>query len=62
MGGSRGRREATGRGVMFICDESIKKLKMRTEDTRVIIQGFGNVGSNAAMPDAPCRLQSHRHR
>ena len=33
MGGSRGRREATGRGVMIICDESIKKLNMRAEDT-----------------------------
>jgi glutamate dehydrogenase (NAD(P)+) len=49
MGGSRGRREATGRGVMIICDESIKKLKMPRENTRVIIQGFGNVGSNAAL-------------
>ena len=49
MGGSRGRREATGRGVMIICDESIKHLAMRREDTRVIIQGFGNVGSNAAL-------------
>jgi glutamate dehydrogenase (NAD(P)+) len=49
MGGSRGRREATGRGVMIICDESIKHLNMRREDTRVIIQGFGNVGSNAAL-------------
>ncbi len=49
MGGSRGRREATGRGVMIICDESIKKLGMSRESTRVIIQGFGNVGSNAAL-------------
>jgi glutamate dehydrogenase (NAD(P)+) len=49
MGGSRGRREATGRGVMIICNESIKKNNMRAEDTRVIIQGFGNVGSNAAL-------------
>jgi len=48
MGGSRGRREATGRGVMIIADESIKYLKMARETTRVIIQGFGNVGSNAA--------------
>ena len=49
MGGSRGRREATGRGVMIIADESIKYLKMARETTRVIIQGFGNVGSNAAL-------------
>ena len=31
MGGSRGRREATGRGVMIVCDEAIKKLSMRRE-------------------------------
>ncbi len=49
MGGSRGRREATGRGVMIICDESIKKLGMARASTRVVIQGFGNVGSNAAL-------------
>jgi len=49
MGGSRGRREATGRGVMIICDESIKKNNMTREGSRVIIQGFGNVGSNAAL-------------
>jgi glutamate dehydrogenase (NAD(P)+) len=48
MGGSRGRREATGRGLMIVCDEALKKLNMRREDTRVIVQGFGNVGSNAA--------------
>ncbi|MBI2678867.1 MAG: Glu/Leu/Phe/Val dehydrogenase [Candidatus Koribacter versatilis] len=48
MGGSRGRREATGRGVMIIANESLKKLGMNIEDTRVIVQGFGNVGSNAA--------------
>lgn len=48
LGGSRGRREATGRGVMVITDEAMKKLGMNREDTRVIVQGFGNVGSNAA--------------
>ncbi|HEY6968191.1 MAG TPA: Glu/Leu/Phe/Val dehydrogenase [Candidatus Angelobacter sp.] len=48
IGGSRGRREATGRGVMIVCDEALKKLGMNRETTRVIIQGFGNVGSNAA--------------
>jgi glutamate dehydrogenase (NAD(P)+) len=48
IGGSRGRREATGRGVMIVCDEALKKLRMERETTRVIIQGFGNVGSNAA--------------
>ena len=48
MGGSRGRREATGRGVMIVCDEAIKKLGMNRDECRVIVQGFGNVGSNAA--------------
>ena len=49
MGGSRGRREATGRGIMIVCDEAVKKLGLRPEETRVIVQGFGNVGSNCAL-------------
>jgi glutamate dehydrogenase (NAD(P)+) len=49
IGGSRGRREATGRGIMIVCDEATKKLGMSPESTRVIVQGFGNVGSNAAL-------------
>jgi len=48
LGGSRGRVEATGRGVMVACDESLRYLKMPIDGCRVIIQGFGNVGSNAA--------------
>ena len=48
IGGSRGRREATGRGIMVVCEEAIKKLALNRESTRVIVQGFGNVGSNAA--------------
>ena len=48
IGGSRGRTEATGRGVMVMCDESLRYLKLPKEGCRVIIQGFGNVGSNAA--------------
>jgi len=48
IGGSRGRREATGRGIMVVCEEGIKKLGLNRESTRVIVQGFGNVGSNAA--------------
>jgi len=48
IGGSRGRREATGRGVRVMCDEALKYLQMPVEGCRVIIQGFGNVGSNAA--------------
>jgi glutamate dehydrogenase (NAD(P)+) len=48
LGGSQGRREATGRGLMICCDKAIAKLKMKREGCRVIIQGFGNVGSQAA--------------
>src|SRR6202522_403114 len=48
IGGPLGRREATGRGVMVVCDEAIKKLGLSRESSRVIVQGFGNVGSNAA--------------
>ena len=49
LGGSRGRREATGRGVMICCNKAIEQLRMKREGCRVIIQGFGNVGSQAAM-------------
>jgi len=48
LGGSRGRKEATGRGLMICCDKAIEKLRMKREGTRVTIQGFGNVGSQAA--------------
>jgi glutamate dehydrogenase (NAD(P)+) len=48
LGGSRGRTEATGRGVQVICDESVRYLKMNIDGCRVVIQGFGNVGANAA--------------
>jgi len=58
IGGSRGRREATGRGVMIVCEEALKKFGMNRESTRVIVQGFGNVGSNAAklMADAGYKI------
>jgi glutamate dehydrogenase (NAD(P)+) len=48
IGGSRGRREATGRGVSVVCDRAIEFLGIPREGCRVILQGFGNVGSNAA--------------
>jgi glutamate dehydrogenase (NAD(P)+) len=49
IGGSQGRKEATGRGVLINCDKALAKLGMKRENCRVIIQGFGNVGSMAAM-------------
>lgn len=48
IGGSKGRSEATGRGVSFSALNAIKHLGMNPENTRVVTQGFGNVGSVAA--------------
>ena len=48
MGGSLGRREATGRGVMFVTREALARLGMSLKGARVAIQGFGNVGSVSA--------------
>jgi glutamate dehydrogenase (NAD(P)+) len=48
LGGSLGRREATGRGCMFVTREALKKLGLPVAGTRVAVQGFGNVGSVAA--------------
>lgn len=48
IGGSRGRREATGRGVSVVTDQALKHLNMSPDSTSVIVQGFGNVGSHSA--------------
>jgi glutamate dehydrogenase (NAD(P)+) len=48
MGGSLGRREATGRGCMLVTREALKRLGMPVKGTRVAVQGFGNVGSIGA--------------
>ena len=48
LGGSLGRREATGRGVMLNTLEILKRLKKNPKGARVAIQGFGNVGSVTA--------------
>src|SRR6202167_3488377 len=48
LGGSRGRKEATGRGVLINCDRALAKFRMLRVNTRVIVQGFGNVGSMSA--------------
>ena len=48
LGGSLGRREATGRGCMIACDQALKRFGWQRGSTRVIVQGFGNVGSQAA--------------
>jgi glutamate dehydrogenase (NAD(P)+) len=48
MGGSLGRREATGRGCMFVTKEALAHLGMTLRGTTVAVQGFGNVGSITA--------------
>ncbi len=48
MGGSLGRREATGRGCMIVTKEALAHLGMPVKGTTVAVQGFGNVGSVAA--------------
>ncbi len=48
MGGSLGRREATGRGVMLVTREALQHLGMPMQGATVAVQGFGNVGSTAA--------------
>ncbi|HNW59466.1 MAG TPA: Glu/Leu/Phe/Val dehydrogenase [bacterium] len=58
LGGSLGRREATGRGVMFNTLELLKRLGKDPANTRVVVQGFGNVGSVSAdlLKKAGCKI------
>jgi glutamate dehydrogenase (NAD(P)+) len=48
LGGSLGRREATGRGVMIVTREAVKHLGVSLKGATVAVQGFGNVGSVSA--------------
>lgn len=58
VGGSLGRPDATGRGVMIITMEVLDKFKLAPEDVSVAVQGFGNVGSVAAklLYEKGCRI------
>jgi glutamate dehydrogenase (NAD(P)+) len=47
LGGSLGRKEATGFGVVFVIREAMKELGLRPEQTRASVQGFGTVGQPA---------------
>jgi len=49
VGGIAGRLEATGRGVIIVLREFLKKLNMNSSNIKIAIQGFGNVGSHAAL-------------
>lgn len=48
LGGSLGRREATGRGCMIVTLAAFEKIGMKPKDASVVVQGFGNVGSVSA--------------
>ncbi len=58
IGGSSGRQEATGRGVLFVTQEACQARGMALEGARVAVQGFGNVGSVAAklLDDAGAKI------
>jgi glutamate dehydrogenase (NAD(P)+) len=58
MGGSLGRREATGRGCMMVTRAALAHLGMAVNGATVAVQGFGNVGSVAAklLKDEGCRV------
>ena len=58
IGGSQGRIEATGRGVMIVAREAARHLGMPFQGARVAVQGFGNVGSVAAvlLREQGCRI------
>ena len=49
IGGTEGRREATGRGVVYLVERAMDMLKMDPTKSTAIVQGFGNVGSVAAL-------------
>ena len=48
IGGSLGRREATGRGVLFTVNEAIKRYELDSGADTVVVQGAGNVGGIGA--------------
>ncbi len=58
MGGSHGRREATGRGLMVVTLAALEKLDIEPEGATVVIQGFGQVGSVVArlLQERGCRI------
>ncbi len=58
IGGSLGREDATGRGVVYVTLEALKHLKLDVSTATVAVQGFGNVGSHTAriMQEAGARV------
>lgn len=60
LGGSEGRREATGRGVAYLVMRALESLNIPLSEATIAIQGFGNVGSEAALAlnDYGCKIIS----
>ncbi|HLS27857.1 MAG TPA: Glu/Leu/Phe/Val dehydrogenase, partial [Opitutales bacterium] len=58
LGGSEGRREATGRGVAYLVMRTLESLKIPFKEATIAIQGFGNVGTEAAraLSDYGCKI------
>jgi glutamate dehydrogenase (NAD(P)+) len=58
IGGSEGRAEATGRGVMIVTLEALRQLNVSPAEASAVVQGYGNVGSNAAraLREQGCRV------
>jgi glutamate dehydrogenase (NAD(P)+) len=48
IGGSLGREDATGRGVVDVIQEAMRSLNLKMADSAVVVQGFGNVGMHTA--------------
>ncbi len=61
LGGSRGAPEATGRGCLIVMLQALRHFHLEHSETRVVIQGFGNVGGMAAKLMAEGRFQDHFH-
>ena len=49
VGGTAGRREATGRGVVYLVERALNVLKMQPDQCTAVVQGFGNVGAVTAL-------------
>ena len=62
LGGCVGRREATGRGVVYCILEAMKELNIKPEEATAVVQGFGNVGSVVCQELHQRGVQDHRRR
>ena len=49
VGGTSGRREATGRGVVYLVERALNVMKMQPDQCTAVVQGFGNVGAVTAL-------------